>query len=102
MSEPQSISITWSGQSALTLTVLAENRLRFSVAHEIGHLILHGELYRSLRHANLEAWRQFISLLDESGGATFKQSGMGLLRGEQSDWPSGHTFKSVSHSRQCF
>ena len=43
----------------------AENRLRFSVAHEIGHLILHGELYRSLRHANLEAWKQFIKDLPE-------------------------------------
>ena len=43
----------------------AENRLRFSVAHEIGHLILHGELYRNLRHANLEAWRQFIKGIAE-------------------------------------
>ena len=43
----------------------AENRLRFSVAHEIGHLILHGELYRNLRHANLEAWRQFIKAMPE-------------------------------------
>ena len=39
----------------------AENRLRFSVAHEIGHLILHGDLYRGLRHANVEAWKQFIN-----------------------------------------
>jgi hypothetical protein len=43
----------------------AENRLRFSVAHEIGHLILHGELYRNLRHANLEAWREFIKDIPE-------------------------------------
>lgn len=43
----------------------AENRLRFSVAHEIGHLILHGELYRNLRHANLEVWRQFIKDIAE-------------------------------------
>jgi hypothetical protein len=43
----------------------AENRLRFSVAHEIGHLILHGELYRNLRHANLDAWRQFIQDIPE-------------------------------------
>ena len=43
----------------------AENRLRFSVAHEIGHLILHGELYRNLRHANLDAWRQFIKDIPE-------------------------------------
>jgi hypothetical protein len=43
----------------------AENRLRFSVAHEIGHLILHGELYRTLRHANLEGWRQFIKNIPE-------------------------------------
>jgi hypothetical protein len=43
----------------------AENRLRFSVAHEIGHLILHGELYRRLRHANVEGWRQFIKDIPE-------------------------------------
>lgn len=43
----------------------AENRLRFSVAHEIGHLILHGDLYCNLRHANLEAWRQFIKGIPE-------------------------------------
>jgi hypothetical protein len=43
----------------------AENRLRFSVAHEIGHLILHGEFYRSLRHANLAAWKQFIKDIPE-------------------------------------
>jgi len=43
----------------------AENRLRFSVAHEIGHLILHGELYRKLRHPDVDAWRQFIKNIPE-------------------------------------
>jgi len=43
----------------------AENRLRFSVTHEIGHLILHGELYRNLRHANAEGWREFIKNIPE-------------------------------------
>jgi hypothetical protein len=43
----------------------AENRLRFSVAHELGHLILHGELYRTLRHANVEAGREFIKSMPE-------------------------------------
>lgn len=43
----------------------AENRLRFSVAHEIGHLILHGELYRNLRHADLKAWKQSLKDMPE-------------------------------------
>jgi len=43
----------------------AENRLRFSVAHEIGHLILHCEFCRNLRHANVAAWRQFIKDIPE-------------------------------------
>ena len=43
----------------------AENRLRFSVAHEIGHFILHRDLYRNLRHANVEAWREFIKGVPE-------------------------------------
>lgn len=43
----------------------AENRLRFSVAHEIGHPILHRELYRNLSHASFAAWKQFFTDLPE-------------------------------------
>src|SRR5437879_4656723 len=32
----------------------AENRLRFSVAHEIGHLILHPDVYGQLQHPGFQ------------------------------------------------
>ena len=28
----------------------AQNRLRFSIAHEVGHLVLHGKLFSEIRH----------------------------------------------------
>jgi len=43
-----------------------EYRLRFSVAHEIGHLILHPDVYGQVRPASVEAWCEFfLSLPDE-------------------------------------
>lgn len=36
------------------------NRLRFSIAHEIGHSVLHKELYESLRIESFEDFRKFI------------------------------------------
>ena len=42
------------------------NRLRFSVAHEIGHLILHADVYGGLRHENLEAWMEFLLAIPEA------------------------------------
>jgi hypothetical protein len=44
----------------------AENRLRFSVAHEIGHLMLHAELFRQLRHASIQQWVEFILSIPET------------------------------------
>ena len=37
------------------------NRLRFSIAHEIGHLVLHKELYEKLAIDSLEDFRSFLS-----------------------------------------
>ena len=43
-----------------------EYRLRFSVAHEIGHLILHRDVYGQVRPASVEAWSKFfLNLPDE-------------------------------------
>lgn len=36
------------------------NRLRFSFAHEIGHFILHKDLYTQFPIENLEEWKRFI------------------------------------------
>lgn len=42
-----------------------EYRLRFSVAHEIGHLVLHRDIYAGLRHATATEWFDYISAIPE-------------------------------------
>ena len=37
------------------------NRLRFSIAHEVGHSVLHKELYESLGIESFEDFRRFVS-----------------------------------------
>lgn len=37
------------------------NRLRFSIAHEIGHLVLHQELYQGLEIKSLGDFRKFLT-----------------------------------------
>ena len=44
----------------------AENRLRFSVAHEIGHLILHADIFSGLRHECVEAWMDFLAAIPDA------------------------------------
>lgn len=36
-----------------------QNRLRFSVAHEIGHWVLHRELFGKIQHESVQEWIQF-------------------------------------------
>lgn len=42
-----------------------EYRLRFSVAHEIGHLLLHRDIYAGLQHATAAEWFDYISAIPE-------------------------------------
>ncbi len=42
-----------------------EYRLRFSVAHEIGHLILHCDIYGGLKHATAAEWFDYISAIPD-------------------------------------
>ncbi len=42
-----------------------EYRLRFSVAHEIGHLILHRDIYGGLKHGSAREWFDYISAIPE-------------------------------------
>ncbi len=42
-----------------------EYRLRFSVAHEIGHLILHRDIYTDVRHATAKEWFDYISAIPD-------------------------------------
>lgn len=37
-----------------------QNRLRFTIAHEIGHYILHEELYRGIAFDSVEDWLKFF------------------------------------------
>jgi hypothetical protein len=41
------------------------NRIRFSMAHELGHFVLHAELYRGMAHASIEQWIDFIHRVPE-------------------------------------
>jgi len=43
-----------------------EYRLRFSVAHEIGHLVLHRDIYAGLQHATAAEWFDYISAIPEN------------------------------------
>jgi len=38
---------------------------RFTLAHELGHIILHEKIYANMEMKNLEQWRKFISEVDE-------------------------------------
>ncbi len=38
-----------------------QNRLRFSVAHEIGHLVLHSTLIQGLSYSSVEEWVEAVN-----------------------------------------
>lgn len=40
-------------------------RYRFSLAHELGHLILHGEICRKHKFSDIKAWKNFISAIPD-------------------------------------
>ena len=40
-------------------------RLRFSIAHEVGHLILHGQKFAEIAHASIDDWVSFIQFLPD-------------------------------------
>jgi Zn-dependent peptidase ImmA (M78 family) len=42
-----------------------ETRYRFTLAHELGHIVLHGDLYQSINHRNIKEWREFVSSIPE-------------------------------------
>ena len=42
-----------------------EYRLRFSVAHEIGHYILHRDIYDGIKHADAAEWFDYISAIPD-------------------------------------
>ena len=42
-----------------------QNRMRFSIAHELGHFVLHSNVYRGIKHNSVEEWIQFIQAIPE-------------------------------------
>jgi len=43
----------------------AQNRLRFSMAHEVGHLILHREIFSKIQYSSIEEWIDFFQNIPE-------------------------------------
>ena len=41
------------------------NRFRFSLAHEIGHLTLHANVWEQLEFTNISEWKKVINSIDE-------------------------------------
>lgn len=50
-----------------------ENRLRFSVAHEVGHLVLHRDVWESLRISSEEDWIAVIQGMPDDQYAWLEQ-----------------------------
>ncbi|MGO9620823.1 MAG: ImmA/IrrE family metallo-endopeptidase [Desulfobaccales bacterium] len=48
------------------------NRLRFSMAHELGHYFLHREIYSSLSLSSPEDWKEFIQNVHETEYEAFE------------------------------
>lgn len=42
-----------------------QNRIRFSIAHELGHFVLHKDIYREIAYASEEEWVEFVQTLPE-------------------------------------
>jgi hypothetical protein len=38
----------------------AQNRLRFSIAHEIGHFVLHSDIFSKIQYASVDEWIHFF------------------------------------------
>ena len=41
------------------------NRVRFSIAHELGHFVLHRDVYQNIAHASVEDWIEFVQRVPE-------------------------------------
>jgi hypothetical protein len=41
------------------------NRIRFSIAHELGHFVLHSDVYQGISHSSVEEWIEFVQRVPE-------------------------------------
>jgi Zn-dependent peptidase ImmA (M78 family) len=42
-----------------------QTRYRFTLAHEIGHCVLHKEIFENFEFDSMEEWKRFVSEMDE-------------------------------------
>lgn len=42
-----------------------QNRMRFSIAHELGHFVLHKKLYENIKITSVEKWISFVKSIPE-------------------------------------
>jgi hypothetical protein len=42
-----------------------QNRLRFSIAHELGHFVLHRKVYEKIHFSSFEEWQKFVSQIPD-------------------------------------
>lgn len=50
-----------------------QNRMRFSIAHELGHYVLHSDIYKKLPYTTVEEWITFIDGLPEDQWSFIEQ-----------------------------
>lgn len=48
------------------------NRYRFTVAHEVGHVVLHGDFYESAEYSTIGQWRQFLEKVSRDDYGTLE------------------------------
>ncbi len=51
------------------ITPRLEDRLRFAVAHELGHLVLHRDIYAGLSHVTAQEWFESIAAIPDQACA---------------------------------
>jgi len=42
-----------------------KNRICFSIAHELGHFVLHADIYKNIHYTNVEEWLEFMERVPE-------------------------------------
>jgi len=42
-----------------------QNRMRFSIAHELGHYVLHKKLYEDIKFSSIDEWSRFVESIPE-------------------------------------
>lgn len=57
------------------------NRYRFTLAHELGHLYLHRDIYSELKFGGLNEWKQFQREVDEADYNWLEYQGLQVVRG---------------------